>query len=550
MKHKQHKDNKNFKREGKNFRGGGRSFGRKEVSFETFRTKEEKKLEEISFKDVGRTYSVKGIIDSVSQTSGPTLFNLSDGTGTLLLKGFESPGERAHPHVKEGDAIEATVNVKEYNGSLEGEIKKIDKLSTEAHEKMLKEMKEIERERAKPENVDFLVDSVILDKLKDRFMKAATEIRLAIIQNRPIIVRHHNDTDGYSAGYALERAILPLIEKQHSSSEKAAWEFYLRAPCAAPFYEIEDSIRDTAMSLRNEAKFSNKMPLIIIADNGSAPEDLLAIQQGKVHGIDFIVVDHHFFDKDVISKEVLVHINPFLVGEDGAKFSAGMLCVELARFIHNVENMEHIAAMAGIADRIDNPHVVDEYIRLASKTGYNKNMLAEIALVIDFASAKLRFMEAREYIEVLFGEPMHKQKALVALLAPYIFTMEKKGLEIGLTNVHSEKVGSVLVQSLEIEKAFSRGFYPKAGKCNGLVHDYAAQKNDKVVSLGILEDAITIRATDGANFSVHDFIHYAKKNIPEAFVEGGGHKNAGAIKFVPARRDLVLDSLKKFIKQR
>jgi len=549
MKHKQHKKNKNFKREEKRFKEG-RNFERREISFDIYRTKDKKKLEEISFKDVGKNYSVKGIIDSVSQTSGPTLFNLSDGTGALLLKGFESPGERAHPDILEGDAIEATVSIKEYNGSLEGEIKKIEKLSVESRANMLKEIKEIERERAKPENVDFLVKSQILEKLKDRFMKAATEIRLAIIQNRPIIVRHHNDTDGYSAGYALERAILPLIEKQHSSSEKAAWEFYLRAPCAAPFYEIEDSIRDTAMSLRNEAKFSNKMPLIIIVDNGSAPEDLLAIQQGKVHGIDFIVVDHHFFDKDVISKEVLVHINPFLVGEDGAKFSAGMLCVELARFIHKIEDIEHIAGMAGIADRIDNP-VVDEYIRRASKRGYTKNILAEIALVIDFVSAKLRFMEAREYIEVLFGEPMEKQKDLVALLAPHIFTMERKGLEIGLTNVRTEKVGSVLIQYLEIEKAFSRGFYPKAGKCNGLVHDYVVQKgNDKVISLGILEDAITIRATDGANFSVHDFIHYAQKNIPDAFVEGGGHKNAGAIKFVPAKKDLVLESLRNFIKQR
>ena len=43
--------------------------------------------------------------------------------------------------------------------------------------------------------------------------QAATQIRLAVIQDRPIIVRHHNDCDGYSSGFALERAIIPLIEK-------------------------------------------------------------------------------------------------------------------------------------------------------------------------------------------------------------------------------------------------------------------------------------------------------------------------------------------------
>ena len=36
-------------------------------------------------------------------------------------------------------------------------------------------------------------------------------------------IRHHNDTDGYCSGFALERAIIPLIQKQHSAP-KAAWE--------------------------------------------------------------------------------------------------------------------------------------------------------------------------------------------------------------------------------------------------------------------------------------------------------------------------------------
>jgi len=39
--------------------------------------------------------------------------------------------------------------------------------------------------------------------------------------------------------------------------------------------------RDTATSLRNVAKFSNKMPLVVITDNGSTPEDLLGIQTWK-----------------------------------------------------------------------------------------------------------------------------------------------------------------------------------------------------------------------------------------------------------------------------
>ena len=229
---------------------------------EHFKEPETVTLEKITLDSVGNTFSTSGLISSVAQTSGPTLFTVTDGTATLVLKGFESPGERAYPNVAEDDAIKVMIKINEYNGMLEGEIKHLTKLEGTEATAVQTAIEEIEKRRAQALDVDFLIKSPILDKLKDRFIKAATQIRLAIFQNRPIIVRHHNDADGYSSGFALERAILPLIEKQHGYG-KAAWEFYLRAPCAAPFYEIDDSIRDTAMSLRNEAKFSKKCLLLL-----------------------------------------------------------------------------------------------------------------------------------------------------------------------------------------------------------------------------------------------------------------------------------------------
>ncbi len=505
-------------------------------------------LEDINGDSIGKILDVKGIVEKISQTSGPTLFTISDGTGNLILKGFMSPGTRAFPEISESSVVEARVKLNEYNGMFEGEIMTIKSLSESEKNEFLRGIKEMERERAKPPVKDFLVKSIILDKLKDSFIKAATEIRLAIMQNRPIIVRHHNDADGYSSGYALEKAIVPLIEKQHKTT-KAEWEFYTRAPCAAPFYEIEDSIKDTARSLSNAAKFSNKMPLVIIADNGSSQEDLLGVLQGKVHGLDFIVIDHHFFDKDVISEQVLVHINPFLVGEDGAKFSAGMLCTEFARFVNNVENIEQIPAMAGIADRINNPEVMDAYIKLAEKKGYSKELLIDIAALLDFVSAKLRFMEAREYIEVIFGEPRHKQENLVNVLVPHIRNLEAKGLDIAKSASHTKKIGKTTLQSIEIESTFSMGFYPKPGKCVGLLHDnlQTEKKITNLVTIGVLRDAITIRATDESNFSVHLLIAFLHKSIPEAFVEGGGHKNAGTIKFVPSKQKEILKLFEEFI---
>ncbi|MFH0808136.1 MAG: DHH family phosphoesterase [archaeon] len=496
---------------------------------------------------------VVGVVDRIVQTGGPTVFNVVDGTGGLSLKGFVSAGVRAYPHIVEGDFIEALVKIDEFQGEMEGNILKIVAKRGDEVVALKKHILHQQRERAKVVNKNFLVDSEILAKLKEPILKAALEIRLAVIQGRPIVVRHHNDTDGYCSGFALERAILPLIEKQHNGP-KAGWEYFKRAPCRAPYYELQDSIKDTAMSLRDVAKFSAKMPLIIIADNGASAEDLMAIKQAKIHGSEIIVIDHHDYGvEDVISSEVLANINPHLVGESGNDISAGMLCVEVARFVNeNIENLSQIPALAGYADRIElaNDVLMKKYLAIAKKEGYDRELLKDISLVIEYVSTKVGFMEAREYVGVLFGEPRDKQRELVSLMAPYIRELDKKGLEIGKVAAEVEVFDNgVSFQTIDIDKSFPGfGFFPKPGRATGLLHDSLKTEGTvKLVSAGVMGTAITFRATDEANFSVHGLIAVLKEKLPNAFVEGGGHKNAGAINFIPRKKKEVLEIVREFV---
>ena len=526
------------------------------------------KAKQTPIADIGSNFLRKetivvGVVDRVVQTGGPTVFGLADGTGNLSLKGFISAGVRAYPNIVEGDFVEALVKIDEFQGEMEGNILKIKVKTGEEVVALKKHIEHQQRQRAKVVNEDFMLKNDILEKLREPILKAAEEIRLAVIQSRPIIVRHHNDTDGYCSGFALERAIIPLIEKQHSAP-KAAWEFFKRAPSTAPYYELEDSIKDTAMSLRDVAKFSNKMPLIIIADNGSSAEDLMAIQQAKIHGADIIVIDHHDFGKkDVISAEVLANINPHLVGESGNDISAGMLCAEVACFINEkVENIVQVPALAGYADRIDleNNELMERYLKIAEGEGYDKDLLRNISLVIEFVSTKVRFMEAREYVGVLFGEPREQQKKLVELMAPYIRELDRKGLAIGKAGAEKEELNGVTFQTINIDKSFPGfGFFPKPGRSVGLLHDACIKDAEvagrrwqvaggvRLVTAGIMNTAITFRATNEANFSVHELIGVLKERLPNAFVEGGGHKNAGSINFIPARKDAVVEIVREFV---
>ena len=94
---------------------------------------------------------------------------------------------------------------------------------------------------------------------------------------------------------------------------------------------------------------------------------------------------------------------------------------------------------------------------------------------------------------------------------------------------HTIKQQHNTLQTIKIEESFPGfGFFPKPGRSVGLLHDNLQKEKGvtKLVSIGIMNTAMTFRATDGANFSMHELIGVLQKELPNAFVEGGGHKNA------------------------
>jgi RecJ-like exonuclease len=333
--------------------------------------------------------------------------------------------------------------------------------------------------------------------------------------------------------------ILPLIRKKHSA--KFSSRYYSRMPCVAPFYDILDGLKDTARALANAGRYDRRMPFVIIVDNGSSEEDLLAIRHGKVFGMDFIVVDHHYFDTDVISDEVLVHINQLLVDKH-AQYSAGMLCVELSRFIAEEETTSYLAGLSSVADRIEN----EEYLKIAGDKGYDREELHRIASVVDYVATKMPFVDTQEYMDILLGTDRSKQKEVVALLYPHIEAQEKRALSVATASACKEQLGTTIFQVLDIESTLSRGSYPKPGKVVGLLHD---ESKEKTVTIGLMSDAKTFRAKEGSGFSVHEFLKTLNERLPKAFAEGGGHELAGSIKFVPTAQKEVLELLREYVEK-
>ncbi|MBT7927572.1 hypothetical protein HN695_04500, partial [Candidatus Woesearchaeota archaeon] len=138
----------------------------------------------------------------------------------------------------------------------------------------------------------FMIKSEILNKLQPRINKVVSLIKQAIESKRPIWIRHHNDTDGYCAAIALERAILPLIHARQTK-ERDVFYHYSRLPSKAPYYDYADATKDVTNFMNRVTKFEAKPPMIIICDNGSSEQDIKAIKKVKIYGAKVIVIDHH-----------------------------------------------------------------------------------------------------------------------------------------------------------------------------------------------------------------------------------------------------------------
>ena len=83
------------------------------------------------------------------------------------------------------------------------------------------------------------------------------------------------------SGVAMEKAIVPLVEQVNPSND-AQYYYFKRSPSKAPFYELEDVVKDLSFALEDKERHGQKLPLIVLLDNGSTEEDIVALMQAKI----------------------------------------------------------------------------------------------------------------------------------------------------------------------------------------------------------------------------------------------------------------------------
>ena len=491
---------------------------------------------------LGKLAHISGEVIQIKQTGGPTIFTVSDEQGTVQCAAFEKAGERAYPEIESETIAKVFGEPSMRNGAIQLEIRSMKQLWGGDATNIKEQIEKAIDERAEPHDIEFLVESEILEKLKPSMKNAAKHIRKAVFKSRPIIIRHHADADGITSAIAIERAIFPLIREAGGSD--ADRHFYRRSPSKAPFYELQDITKDLNFAIDDNERFGQKMPLIVLMDNGATEEDLPAMKQAAIYGIDILVIDHHHPD-GTIDSMVLEHVNPAHVGGDFG-ITTGMMGTEIARMINPdvTEEIKHLPAVSAVGDRSDAPEA-ERYKALVSEK-YKLEDLKNIAMAIDYEAFWQKFNDGRGLMNDILNLGSNvRHKKLVTLLCEQANQAISDQLDATMPNVKSQTLpNGAILNVIDVENFAHKFTFPPPGKTSGEIHDRLCAKYDgkPVVTLGYGPDFVVLRSR-GVRMNIPQMVRELHEEITGGGVNGGGHLVVGSIKFVGGMRKEVLAKL-------
>ncbi|MFB6133363.1 MAG: DHH family phosphoesterase [Halanaeroarchaeum sp.] len=495
---------------------------------------------------VGDTVHLEGEIVQIKQTGGPTIFKVRDESGVVPTTAFEDAGVRAYPDVEVGDLVHVRGDVETREGTVQVEIETIDVLEGGRRASVSERLEAAVADAAEPPLIEPLVDWPALAAMLPDLERVARRLRRTVLEGRPIRIRHHADGDGMCAAVPVQLALERLIEETHTEPD-AKRHLLKRLPSKAPYYEMEDATRDLNYSLGDRDRHGQKLPLLLMLDNGSTEEDTPAYRTLDHYDIPIVVVDHHHPDHEAVEPFVQEHVNPYLHDED-YRITAGMLSVELARMIYPdlTDELRHVPAVAGLSDR-SKADEMDEYLSLANDEGYDLETLEQIGEALDYEAYMLRYDAGRSLIYDVLGiddvDPERHQELVDFLSSRAVRDVESQ-LGDAMSHVEHERVANgAHLYTLDLDDYAHRFTYPAPGKTTGEIHDRkVVETGESVITIGYGPDFAVLRS-DGVRLDIPQMVTDLNDELPGAGVSGGGHLVVGSIRFVPGMREEVLDAL-------
>ena len=487
---------------------------------------------------VGDDVRLEGEVVGIRQTSGPTVFELQDATGTVDCAAFVEAGVRAYPDVVEADMVTLDGEVRRRRGEIQVETADLTVLEAEERDAVEQRLADALDEEARPEAVEPLAEDGVIEQLSDELVEAATLVRRAVLTDRPVIVRHANTADGYLAGSALERATLPLVTEEHRRAD-AQYHYFDRRPLEGGVYDMDDATKDVTNMLDNRERHDEKLPLFVFVAAGGTRESLDGFDLLDVYGAPSLVVDDIAVDDEVIDAVDAV-VSPSESG--AATTTATTLAANVAAHVNETvrDDLRHLPAVSFWEE------APDAYVALAAEAGYDADAVTQLREAVALEAFYQSYEDKRELItDLVFGDDEDDIGGLAGHIAEQFREKVDQEVATARANLDYQTVGDARIAVLDTD-AFSHQYeFPPETLLLDELHRDIRDEGDALV--GISTDTLYVR-TD-ADVDLHDLSDMVADEAPEGGVATRSVRE-GSVRYLAGERGAVLDATLKVLSDR
>ncbi|MDG5758946.1 OB-fold nucleic acid binding domain-containing protein [Natronococcus sp. A-GB1] len=474
---------------------------------------------------VGSVVRLEGEITGVRQTSGPTVFELRDETGTVECAAFEEAGVRAYPDVEVEDVVALEGEIERHHGDLQVETETLEILEDEARETVVDRLESAIEREARPADVSLLADHDAVTAVEDEIADAATTIRRAVMEARPVVVRHAATADGYVAGAAIERAALPLIREKHTR-EDAEYHYFERRPLEGRVYDMDAATDDVTSMLEARDRHDEQLPLVVLVGTGSTVESADGYELLSLYGAEALVIDDSRADEEIVDA-VSAAVAPSLGGADVADLTSTALAANVAAHVNDDvrDDLEHLPAISYWEN------APEAYLELATEAGYDETDISERREAVALEAFYQSYKDKRELVADLLFDGN-------ADLAAHVSEQFRDKLETELgtarENRSVQEVDGLTVTVLDTDAFTHRYDFPTTILLLDALH--RREREESAATLGIGEDELHVRTTEAID--VRALGNAIAERVPNGGVHVVGGRD-GHVEFLPGERDAV-----------
>ena len=469
---------------------------------------------------IGDTVRLEGRIVSARQTSGPTVFELRDETGTVDCAAFLEAGVRAYPEIEADDIVRLDGEVRVRREELQIETDDIVSLGNDAAEAVETRRSEALDDQASPDAMEPLADDPEIDAAIEDIEAVATEIHRAVLESRPIVVRHDATTDGYVAGAAIERAVLPLIEAEHRTSD-SVYHYFDRRPLEDGVYDMNDATKDATRMLGDRDRHGEKLPLFVFAAAGSTAASADGFELLDIYGAPRIVLDGRAVDDAIVEE-----IDSIATVENR---TAATVAATVAAAINDEvrDDVRHLPAVSYWED------APEAYVDLAAEAEISADDARQLREAIALEAFYQSYEDKRELIIDLLFE---KRTGLAAQVSEQFTTKLEAELDTASPNLEERTVGEASVTVLDTDAYTHRYDFPETR----LLLDELSRRLDSDAVIGVGTDELHIRTDDELDLDA--IVSEMKTVVPNAGVSNPGTRQP-KVEFLAGERDAVIDAV-------